>query len=177
MRDPHIEWLEYDLKSGWVFENPPALLWQTAVFEGNLSNGCFRAEMRTHFATEEEARAATEPFLQTWEIDIGLTYGQREMTFVFKEAGLVDRNPPPPGSVIAAVGTIAGRASVSATAQVTRTVYPAAPTNFTAVPDVTSLWNRYEGYKNGREPLAFMAYFLARMGKSVHLEAKMGEEI
>jgi hypothetical protein len=129
------------------------------VFEANLSNALLRAEMCAHFTTLEQARAAVEPLLQTWEIDIALTYGQREMTFAFKQSHLVDRNPPPPGSTITATGTITFRASVSATGQVIRKTYPAVPTNFSAVPDVVSLWARFEGFKNGREPLASMTYF------------------
>jgi len=37
--------------------------------------------------------------------------------------------------------------------------FPAVPTDFIADRDVVSLWNRYEGFKDGREPLASMAYF------------------
>lgn len=159
MRDPHVEWLEYEMKASWLFDNPPPLQWQTPVFGANLSNALLRAEMCAHFTTVEQARAAVEPFLQTWEIDIALTYGQREMTFAFKQAHLVDRNPPPPGSTITGTATSTGRASVSATGQVIRKAYPAVPTNFSAVPDVVSLWTRFEGFKNGREPLASMAYF------------------
>jgi len=159
MRDPHVEWLEYELKAGWVFDNPPPLRWQTPVFEANLSNALFRAELHTHFETVEQARAAIEPFLQTWEIDVALTYGQREITFSFKQAHLVDRNPPPPGSIITGIATATSHGSVSGAGTVTVRRYPELPANFSAVPDVLSLWTRYEGFKNGREPLPAMAYF------------------
>jgi hypothetical protein len=158
MRDPHVEWLEYEMNAGWIFDNPPPLQWQTPAFEANLSNALLRAEMRAHFTTVEQARAAVEPFLQTWEIDIALTYGKREMTFAFKQSHLVDRNPPPPSSTITATLTITGHAPVLAI-QVIRKTYPGVPTNFSATPDVVSLWTRFEGFKNGREPLASMAYF------------------
>jgi hypothetical protein len=155
MRDPHVEWLEYEMKASWLFDNPPPLQWQTPAFKANLSNALLRAEMRAHFTTVEQARAAVEPFLQTWEIDLGLTYGQREMTFAFRKAQLVDRNPLPPGSAITGTATMTGRASVSATGQAIWKTYPAVPTNFTADPDVVSRWTRFEGFKNGREPLAW----------------------
>src|SRR5260221_1473724 len=124
------------MKASWLFDNPPPLQWQTPVFEANLSNALLRAEMRAHFRTVEQARSAVEPLLQTWEIDIALTYGQREMTFAFKQSHVVDRNPPPTGSTLTATATITGRASVSATGQVTRKAYPPLPINFSAVTDV-----------------------------------------
>ena len=168
MKDPHVEWLEYDLQTTWVFDNPPPLRWQGSVFEVTLNNAILRADMRAHFATVEEARAAVEPFLQTWEIATALTYGQREMTFTFKKAQVVDRNPPPPGSMVIGTVTIAVRASVSAVGEVTRKTYPVVPTNFMAVPDVVSLWDRFQGYKAGREPIASMAYFCFTLIKNRH---------
>jgi hypothetical protein len=159
MRDPHVEILDYDVQTTWSFGNPPALQWQGPAFELTLDKALLRVEMRSHFATIEEARSAVELFLQSWEIDVGLTSGSREMTFVFRNARVVDRNPPPPGPIATGTVTTSGRASVSVAAQVTRKTYPTVPTNFTAVPDVVSLWTRFEGYKTGREPMASMAYF------------------
>jgi hypothetical protein len=42
--------------------------------------------------------------------------------------------------------------------QVMRREYPAPPARFKASTDVETLWHRYEGYKQGREPLLGMAY-------------------
>ena len=163
MRDPHVEWLEYELKSGWVFDDPPPLQWPTPVFDACLSSGLLKAKMRAHFETVQQARAAVEPFLQTWEIDVALIHGRRQITFAFKQAHLVDRNPPPPGSTIS--GTLTETFSplsetlTGTVTMVSRNRYPEAPANFCAIPDVLSLWTRYEGFRNGREPLPAMAYF------------------
>jgi hypothetical protein len=162
MRDPHVEWLEYNFQTTWIFDNPPPVRWHAPDFEITLHNAVLRADMRAHFAKEEEARAAVEAYLQTWELDIALTYGHREVTFTFKKAHTVDRNPPPPGLILPNAGKLSmtgGRASVSATGEVIRKTYPAVPNNFIAVPDVITMWNRFEGYKAGREPIASMAYF------------------
>lgn len=160
MRDPHVEWLEYEMKTNCLFDNPLPVEWETPVFQANLENGILRAEMRKHFATLEDARGEAELFLQTWEIDMALHYGQREITFVFKQANVIDRTPPPPGSTVI-TGTAASLAfaTSSVTLRVTRKRYPAVPSNFIATPDVVTLWNRFEGFKQGREPLAAMAYF------------------
>ena len=42
--------------------------------------------------------------------------------------------------------------------QVTRREYPTPPDHFQVSPDVETLWRRYEGYVQGREPLPGMAY-------------------
>jgi hypothetical protein len=162
MRDPHVAWLEYEIKTGWLFADPPPVNWETAVFQAKLDRGVLRANLREHFATEAEARAAVEPFLQTWEIDIALEHGGREITFAFKQLYVVDRDPPPPpppGVITGMVATSQGRGSTWATGQVTLKAYPPAPSNFVAVPDVVTLWTRFEGFTKGREPLAAMAYF------------------
>jgi hypothetical protein len=161
MRDPHVEWLEYEMTAGWLFADPPPLDWETPVFQGNLDRGILRVNLRDHLATEAEARVAVEPFLLTWEIDVALTHGQREIKFAFKRSHVVDRDPPPPGVAVitGVVATIQVGLSTSATGQVTLKTYPPAPSNFIAVPDVVSLWSRFEGFKNGHEPFASMAYF------------------
>lgn len=165
MRDPHVEWLECGMTSGWLFADPPPVDWETPVFRAKLDHGILRVNMRDHFATEAEARAAVYPFLLTWEIDVALTHGDRGITFTFKESHRVDRDPPPPGvaSTGGAIVSMQGRASVSATGHVTLKTYPAVPSNFVAVPDVITLWSRFEGFKDGREPLASMAYFCFSM--------------
>ncbi|MBI5282608.1 MAG: hypothetical protein HY858_13065 [Candidatus Solibacter usitatus] len=169
MNDPHVEWLEYELEAGWEFDKPPSLPWTTAVFHATLGNGILRVELLEHYATELDAKAAVEPFLQSWELDVALTCGRREMTFAYKHASVVDRNPPPPGvPIIGMAATSMGRASMSATGTVTRTTYPLPPTNFKADPDVLTLWGRYEGYKAGLEPLASMAYFCFTLLASRH---------
>src|SRR2546428_12701781 len=93
MSNPHVEWLEYELKSRWGFENPPPLNWETPVFSANLNGGTLRISLKEHFPTIESARTAIEAFLQDWEIEVALTHGQREMAFVFKGSHIIDRDP------------------------------------------------------------------------------------
>jgi hypothetical protein len=50
---------------------------------------------------------------------------------------------------------VAGRFSL----RVVRPEYPAFPQGFTVSPDVETLWDRYEGYVQGCEPLSAMAHF------------------
>jgi hypothetical protein len=76
-----------------VNESPPPLDWVTSLFKANLSNSLLRLELLDHFASVREARAAVESFLLAWEIDVGLIYGRRQMTFVFRNSHMVDRDP------------------------------------------------------------------------------------
>jgi hypothetical protein len=43
--------------------------------------------------------------------------------------------------------------------RITRSKYPDPPTVFTVTPDVETLWQRYNNYLDGKEPLPSMAYF------------------
>ena len=54
---------------------------------------------------------------------------------------------------MSATATINIEAVVAARAQVARPRYPDPPHQFAVSPDVETLWNRYEGHLQGREPL------------------------
>jgi hypothetical protein len=88
----------------------------------------------------------------------GFANSIREFWFTYKNVEVIDREPPPEGQVrmIAAAGEInlAGHVSML----LTRREYPHPPANFIVSPDVETLWHRYEGYKQGREPLLGMTF-------------------
>jgi hypothetical protein len=166
MRDPHVHALTYGLMTleAVMFENPPPVEWETEAFHLRLEDGSARVEMIEHFATEEEARARVEPFLRTWEIEYGLWAGESEFWFVFQRAELIDRDPPPRptgGGPVQLEGHDAGVSSeeASLTVRETRHSYHGPPQDFVVTPDVETLWNRWEGYLGGREPLQSTAYF------------------
>ncbi len=171
MRDPHVQWIEYELRTTWLFDDPQPLEWRGEHFDITLANGVLRVTMRSHFPSEQEARSAVEPFLQDWEIHTALLQGsRREMRFEFRYAGVIDRDPPPPDSKIdvTASGSLTFSSSISVEAQVIKKSYPAVPTNFRANPDVITLWDRFDGYKAGREHLPSMAYFCLTLIESRH---------
>ena len=119
--------------------------------------------MLAHHATEESARSVVEPYLQAWEIGHALRVGgEPEFHFEFVQADIIDRDPPPPGTgqVIEASAGIYGVTGVSAALSVERVSLPAPPSTFTMNADVETLWSRWRGYREGREPLQGMAYFV-----------------
>jgi hypothetical protein len=162
MNDPHVERLHYQLRpgEGLSFNSPPPLDVNNTAFRLRLDNGLLAVEMNEHHATEAEAKKCVEPWLRAWEIETNLRLGKGMIRFEFQRSEIIDRNPPPPGEprVITASGAISCGATVSARGHVVHAQYPPPPMRFRATPDVETMWNRYLGYLDGKEPLLSMAY-------------------
>lgn len=163
MRDPHVASLTYlaipsDTAS---FDQAPPLEGTFRGLRYLLASGKLRIEPNIHFPAIEQARDHVEPLLESWQIDIALRFGSPELSFKYETGEVIDRNPPPPGSpqtlqvqfvsVATAVGNV--------TPHVSRGKYPEPPAVFRTTPDVETLWQRYQGYRHGHEPLPSMAYF------------------
>lgn len=163
MNDPHVVSLEYSLETvhSTSYRNPPSVGVERAAFSARLADGRLTVTMKQHFSSAEAARAEIEHFLRAWELDVALRYGPGELQFVFKDSVVIDRNPPLPGQpqVVHLSGTAVCVATASTTLHVARAKYPEPPSRFRVTPDVETLWQRYEGYRAGREPLLSIAYF------------------
>jgi len=163
MRDPHVVALCYRLETAETvsFDNPRPVGGETGSFRLRLDNGKLTIELKEHFSSVDAARKPVEDYLHAWELDVALHFGRREIRFIYENAEVVDRDPPPPGSpqVIHLSGISSGEAFGTATIHISRSQYPEPPALFRISPDVETLWNRYEGYLEGREPLLSMAYF------------------
>jgi hypothetical protein len=162
MRDPHVASVRYRLVPGETvtFDCPSPVEWETQAFRMRLEDGVARFDMLEHHASEETARRCVEEYLRAWEIDVALRSGRAEVRFEFEDADIIDRDPPPPGTgvvVYAKTATATAKAHIAA-AHVTRRRYPEPPRAFVVSPDVETMWHRYQGYLDGREPLASMAY-------------------
>jgi hypothetical protein len=169
VRDPHVKSLTYELvlseRTSFV-DSPEPIDDGTDAFSMRLDDGMVTFEMHEHHASEASARHAVEPYLRAWEIDHALWAGSPEISFEFERAQVIDRDPPPPPKpgepetvTVEGTATVSMKASISATGTVTRGSYPKPPKNFALDPDVETLWQRWEGYLAGREPLASMGYF------------------
>lgn len=101
-----------------------------------------------------------EPILRAWEIKTGLDTGKIQISFDFLEGEVIDRNPQPNNKRI-----VMGSAHINLTsalnikATVRKIEYPMPPSRIKFSPDFETLWNRYQGYLNGREYLQNTAYF------------------
>ncbi len=162
MRDPHIVALRYKVVPDKTvsFQNPPPLERETKAFRLCVGDDVATFEMKEHHSSIQEAQERVRPYLHAWDVYTALSQGRREIGFEFESADIIDRDPPPPGApqVIKPIGIDSVAVVDTPTIHITRGGYPAPPDGFKVSPNVDTMWNRYEGYLAGREPLASMAY-------------------
>lgn len=162
--DYHVASLTYSVVStkDVTYDAPPPVDFETSEARLHLADAKLVCHMKIHFAAEVEARAVVEPVLRAWELDADLRQGIGKLRFEFESAEVIDRTPMPPGrgnmyATLKGVGALTATGTVST--HVTLRAYPDPPGEFRITPDAETLWNRYQGYREGREPLLGMAYF------------------
>ncbi len=145
------------------FDSPPPIERETATFKMQLANGVATFTMKEEYGSEGAvlaARSQVDEYLRAWEIDVALRFGLPEISFRYETTAITDLDPfPPDGRVVSLHGEVIGRSLVTAKAVVRRVRYPEPPEALVASPDMVAMWTRYEGYRQGREPLLSMAYF------------------
>jgi hypothetical protein len=163
MNDPHVVSLTYKIVAGEgsEFENPQPLKHEWNSFLFKLENGTLTVTPEDHFSTAEDARLVVDRYLEAWELDHALKNGRRNVRFKYESAEVIDRNPPQPGNTLFVyTGDIVLVSGVHSVTKQGWSRYPDPPSDFASVPpDAETLWNRYEGYTQKREPLPGMAYF------------------
>lgn len=176
MRDPHVVSLRYRLETDKTvtFENPPSIERETNEFIAQLENSILKCQMKEHYPSVPAAREVVDKFVQAWELDIALRFGRAEMWFVYEDAHLIDRDPPPLGSPQLVCTSLICNAEfrTSGTLRTRLRSYPEPPEQLRISPDVETLLHRYEGYLDGHEPLPAMAYFCLTL-----LETRAGGRI
>ena len=162
--DFHVVSLRYRLehRDDVNFNNPPPVEHETDEAKLQLKDGILSCELKAHYGTESEARAAIEPILRAWELDAAIRENLFGLRFKFEKAEIIDRSPTIPGKtrIFVHTGSISLDAFLAgAGVQASRAKYPDPPLTFHVTPDVESVWLRFKGYIDGREPLLSMAYF------------------
>ena len=163
MNDPRVVALEYRIEHG------PVIDWSRAValnleedsFGVRAGNGRIRFNLKKHYASEDEARSAVEAdYIPNWEFHVGLTRGPNAFKLRFDRAEIVDLSPspgPPTLSAHVSAGSPTVRADL---APPTPPAFPDPPrAGIRRSPDVDSMFHRYLGHLQGREPLSAMTYF------------------
>ena len=162
MNDPHVVALNYRIEhASWVdWSRAEPLHLHHNAFDIRVEDKRVRFAMREHFAAESEARGAVENYIDAWELDAALTRGPNAFKLRFVHSEIEDRNPTP-GAYHVNAGPATFTISASpAEGTVSPASYPPPPSKgMTRSPDVLSMYFRYVGYREGREPLAAMAYF------------------
>ncbi len=165
MPDLHVVSLRYVLRpsADVSFTNPPPVEFETNEARFRLADGTLTCEMKTHFADPAEARRAVEPAIRAWEVDAELRLGRSGLRFDLEGAEVIDRAPALPGAVNAnafIVGSQIVTMSGTVSVHISNTAYPTPPPPaFRLSPDAESILARYQGYRDGREPILSMAYF------------------
>lgn len=164
MNDRHVEALRYKLvpREGIDYnEELPAVERELEGFSIRLEAGELTVTMRDHYDSVSAAEAAVQPYLDAWQANAALSANRPEFDFEVARAEVVDRDPDAKsGGVTIKSGVArAGAHAGNAKSLTFRGAYPEPPDGFTLDPDAEALWNRWQAYVEGREPLQTMAYF------------------
>ena len=166
MNDPHIEALYYEIGTGSdsiSYGDPPAISFENQIGAFNLADGKLTIELSEHFSDETQARQLVDPFLRSWEIETDLTANLGQIRFTYRNSKIIDRDPPPPGTsqVIYAQGIESMEAiGGNVTVKITCGKYPEPPGAFSTTPDVELAHLRWTQFREGKETLPAMAYFV-----------------
>ena len=163
MNDPHVVALLYQIKHGRSVDYGEAepIDHEETGFRVKIVNAQVRFEFKEHYATEDAARKAIEDYIRVWEFDAGLREGPNHFKLRFDRAQIEDRKPTPvtPGVTVTSVSITTGVPTVSVMLTVSKP-YPSPPSSgLKLIPDVQTMYDRYIGYLQGKEPLMSMAYF------------------
>ena len=164
MNDPHVVALLYQIEHGRSvnYRDAKPIDREETDFRVKVANEQVRFEFKEHYATEDAARKAIEDYIRAWEFSAGLRGGPNYFKLKFVHAQIEDRNPPPPtpGVVVGRDQPLRAIATLSeATGKVSPPCYPPPPSKIMLTPDVQTMYDRYMGCLQGKEPLATMAYF------------------
>ena len=162
MNDPHVVALLYRVIHGKSHDYSKAerLNMDGPGFQVVVEDEEVRFEFKDHYATENDARKAVEHYIHNWEFDACLKGGDDCFKLEFKKATRVDRRPIPGVITVDAEVLRISVDLAEAEGIVGHPKYPSPPlgVNFNH-PDVQTIYHRYMGYRQGKEPLASMAYF------------------
>ena len=167
MNDPHVKAIHYliDHDDSVDYRDVAPAVFEDDLFRVKAESVEVVFEPKSRYATEEQARSAVEGIVRRWEFEVALHVGSRAFKLVYARVDIVDRNPPPlpPGVVRADPVNFHFRVS-QPQVRVTKMLaeYPAFPSVRTLEPDdpnASVMLSRLDLYRQGREPLADVAYF------------------
>ena len=162
MNDPHVVALHYRIEhaAGVDYSKACPIDLREDAFDVHVEDGQVRFSMKTHFATERDARRVVEDYVWSWELDGLLKGGPGRFKLRFDRADIEDRSPTPGViSVAARPITVTWRIS-EAQGTVLPPNYPSPPASpLGRSPDVESMCRRYVDYRQGRELITGMANF------------------
>ncbi len=170
VRDPHVQKLHYEVGSGdgISYRDPSPVVFPNHLGDFELRDGKLSITPTEHFADEDDARQAIEPFLRAWEIEADLNSNVGMIRFKFAQAELIDRDPPPPGAsqVFQVKAALTVELSCRASVHLTCSKYPEPPKAFRTTSEVELGYRRWISFRAGKEPLQSLAYFVLTLLES-----------
>ena len=164
MPDRYIKALAYRVWHGPLinYDGAEPLTHEELEFRVRVENGKATFEFTTkRFETESAALEAVRDFITRWEFLAGLQHGPHSFRLDFENAEFREKNPVSGGLQIRTTLTSPpGIVSVAVCELLPS--YPKPPSETTGVKvtsNVRSMFDRYMGYRQGKERLDSMAYF------------------
>ena len=163
MNDPHVVALIYDVEheESVDYGSAETVEEERSTFRLTLQDGEARFELKEDYASPRQARKAIQPFIEQWELRTSLAYGPGNFALRFKRPEMIDRDPEP-GVISVSADAVHFNVAISTARVTVSRQYPQPPVERRMkmdCPEVQTMLNRYMGYRQGREPLASMAYF------------------
>lgn len=162
MNYPHVEELYYRAvcPENEDYDQASLAYGETEDFNWQLSKDQLVIQMKTHCATENEAREIVVEYLKAWEVTAGLLHGPDNLGFKFSSSTVVDH----PSSKEKDQDTHTNQGSSETILLVEEThishdKFPPFPKNFKVSQEVEMMFFRYKLYRQGRETLLNMAYW------------------
>ena len=161
MNGPHVVALIYNIKHGQSvnYRAAKSMDHEEPGFHVKIANEKVRFEFKKHHATVEAARRSIEEYICAWEVGAGLRGGPNCFKLTYDYAQIEDRNPTPGVTVLHGLPLRSEVTISKAVLTVSPPHYPSPPSGLKIIPDVQTLYDRYMGYRQGKEPLTTMAYF------------------
>ena len=165
MNDPHVEAIHYFIEhdDSVDYSDVAPLVYEDELFCIQADKVAVIFEPKNHYATEEEAKSTVEGFVRRWEFEAALRAGSARFKLIYAGVDIIDRNPPlaPPG-VVPISATFHCRVA-KAQVRVAKVLaeHPVPPSGRAIEPDDPNallMLSRLDRYRQGREPLAGVAY-------------------
>lgn len=161
MNEPHVKTLTYKVvpAADVDYDRAQPIEFETTEFSAVVNSVEAVFYMKLHYSSKSEARVVVEEYLRAWEMVVGLDIQPGDLIFEFKHADIVDLAPDKANSNVLNVHSISQAQVVDNIAlHVSRGELPRPSLTFKVSPDVETMYNRYKGYKEGKEGLLSMAY-------------------
>ena len=143
-----------------AYADAAPLSYETPDLRVEIKDKKARFELKSEYDAVGTARRVVDDFIRKWKFFLSIERGSTRFSLRFERPELIYLESTP-GVVHLSAHITAGTPTARASLRVVPTQYPPAPPDILITPDVETMGHRYVGYRQGKEPLPSMAYFVA----------------